>query len=251
MRTTEQGRKLITLTSLAIATALIACGGTNEPGSDSDDESEAAATTGNESSGGPSGGNQGGSAGAQGGGTTTGGEGGNDGGDGGSGEGGAGQGGAGQGGGPPPCVDNFLSETGDNSAVFHFGRITDCDSDSDSIKGLINGPADLDRFRYVGYDAPNCTIDPTLSFTQLGLDIEICVYFECGDGSSPLGECPAGSNKQKSGDLWGCCGTDAITMSPSELNCLGTPIDDMEVSIVLQSLGSGDVCTEYELEYHH
>jgi hypothetical protein len=126
--------------------------------------------------------------------------------------------------------------------------ISDCDSDGNSITGVIAGDGDVDWFSYSANDQFGCSVDPTRSFSSSGM-LRVCQFFECKSGTAEV-SCGSGSTPSDSPDgRPGCCATQTFSAG---INCTGTASDDTTVYLRVDEPGGGAaVCSSYTVDYHY
>ncbi len=124
---------------------------------------------------------------------------------------------------------------------------TDCDNSTKSAKGVINGAADVDYFKFVATDKTGCSID--LGFGTSTPGLELCVWPACMTGTTTLSKCTGGTrtkNPQTNED--GCCMKSPGNMVP-EYDCPGLFDDDSATFFVRLRSAGANQCIPYTWTY--
>jgi hypothetical protein len=158
-------------------------------------------------------------------------------------EGGAGGDGGGAGG--DTCLDEGPGEPNEAEATsWDLGDIEDCDSAGDQISAVLDGPGDVDWYRYDGDDTLGCAVDPNRGITVNG-SVRLCKFVDCASGTAEM-DCPQGSVAEASPDGHpGCCSNNGFGIDP---NCSG--IDD-DATIYIRIDEPTLPCAEYTLTYQY
>lgn len=132
------------------------------------------------------------------------------------------------------------------SEAKNLGTIDDCDGSGDSVSGVLNGPDDVDWYRYDGQDAFGCVVGPTRSVTFM-MPARICKYVQCSGGGDPTVTCPAGTTGDTSpGGRPGCCASDGFEI---DIDCPG--VDDNTTTYIRIDNPNGGECIPYTVAYHY
>lgn len=112
-----------------------------------------------------------------------------------------------------------------------------------TVKGIMNGPVDIDFYRLKVADTAGHLLQPDLQTPTSG--IEMCVFVKCPSGASNV-TCSAPAVK-KTSDIGtvGCCAAGPSSASPS-WNCPGLN-DSAELFIRITQ--TGDKCLPYSFSY--
>ena len=149
---------------------------------------------------------------------------------------------------PPSACDADLLEPNDEEAMpTLLGEISDDDDDGGSIFGTLDGPDDVDWYRYTGDDDILSNVDPA-RFVKATGGLRLCKFAECEGGIEDTDfECPAETEAATSPlGRPGCCAPAGIVLG--DANCLGVLEDNMQVFMRVDQ--AEDACTAYELIYH-
>lgn len=148
---------------------------------------------------------------------------------------------------PSACDVDPLEPNDDESMPTLLGEISDDDDDGGSVFGTLDGPDDVDWYRYTGDDDILSNVDPA-RFVKATGGVRLCKFAECEGGVSDTDfECPAETDAATSPlGRPGCCAPAGIALG--DANCTGVLEDNMQVFMrVDQAQGA---CTAYELIYH-
>ncbi len=142
------------------------------------------------------------------------------------------------------CTDTDVHEpNGTEGAAAVLETIDDCDDSAATLGGFINGPSDLDWFRYESEDSAFCSGEHDFTFQG---NVTVCAFFACNDSSNPYPVCENDSVAAWSAEgLPGCCGTSDFAV---ETGC-GSWSDDLTVWLLATSLTA--VCEPYSITYHY
>lgn len=150
---------------------------------------------------------------------------------------------------PPEACDVDLLEPNDEEAMpTLLGEISDDDDDGGSIFGTLDGPDDVDWYRYTGDDDILSNVDPARFVKSTG-GVRLCKFAECEGGIEDTEfECPAETEAATSpSGRPGCCAPAGIVLG--DANCTGVLEDNMQVFMRVDQ--AQDACTAYELIYHY
>jgi hypothetical protein len=120
---------------------------------------------------------------------------------------------------------------------------TDAQNTPITVKGIMNGPVDVDFYRLKVADTAGHFLQPDLQTPTSG--IEMCVFVKCPSGPSNV-TCSAPAVK-KTSDIGteGCCGSGPSSVTPG-WNCSGLN-DSAELFIRIKQ--TGDKCLPYSFSY--
>lgn len=149
---------------------------------------------------------------------------------------------------PSACDVDLLEPNDDESMPTLLGEISDDDDDGGSIFGTLDGPEDVDWYRYTGDDDILSNVDPA-RFVKATGGVRLCKFAECEGGISDTDfECPAETEAATSPlGRPGCCAPAGIALG--DANCTGVLEDNMQVFMRVDQ--AQDACTAYELIYHY
>lgn len=150
---------------------------------------------------------------------------------------------------PPEACDVDLLEPNDEESMpTLLGEISDDDDDGGSIFGTLDGPDDVDWYRYTGDDDILSNVDPARFVKSTG-GVRLCKFAECEGGIEDTEfECPAETEEATSpSGRPGCCAPAGIVLG--DANCSGVIEDNMQVFMRVDQ--AEDACTAYELIYHY
>ncbi len=133
---------------------------------------------------------------------------------------------------------------------------TDCE-DPASLAASMSPAGDVDWFNFTASDKSFCTIKPAVWLTNLAADYDVCMYYQCNNGTTGSGslDCAAGTKVSNGPNgSWGCCSTAAGTTSeyarinPS-CSFLGTGDDGGKVWIDVTPKSNASMCGGYILQW--
>lgn len=159
--------------------------------------------------------------------------------------GGGGEGGGTGGTGGDTCLDEGPGEPNETEeTAWDLGDIEDCDSAGAQVSAVLDGPNDVDWYRYDGDDTLGCSVDPNRGITVNG-SVRLCKFVDCASGTAEF-DCPQGSVPEASpGGHPGCCSNNGFGIDP---NCSG--IDD-DATIYVRLDEPTQACAEYTLTYQY
>jgi hypothetical protein len=122
----------------------------------------------------------------------------------------------------------------------------DCDNAMKLVKGVANGPVDVDFYRLSGFDKRGCKIDAMFESATAG--IELCVALRCKKGETKFDSCAHGSLATVGGEK-ACC-----VMAPGKAlpkwSCGGaTQFDDSADMTIRVRQPNGSACLPYSFRY--
>jgi hypothetical protein len=125
--------------------------------------------------------------------------------------------------------------------------IDDCDPSGSSFGGVLDGPDDVDWYKYVGADTLGCSVDATRALSASG-SVRLCKFAQCSNGNEATIVCPAGATGAISPDgRPGCCSLTGFDMAPG---CASFPsTDDSSLVYIRLDQPEGD-CVSYTVDYH-
>jgi hypothetical protein len=142
------------------------------------------------------------------------------------------------------CTETDVHEpNGTEGTAADLGTIDDCDGSAGSTTGIINGPSDLDWFRYQAEDSALCNGKHQISIAG---NVTVCAFFACNDSTNPYPVCNNDSLAGWSAEgLPGCCGTADFGV---KTGCSDWS-DDLTVWLLATSPTA--VCENYTIGYHY
>lgn len=159
--------------------------------------------------------------------------------------------GGGGGAGGAPCANTDPGEPNDTEAIaYDFGMNGCSDSDPGMFYGVLDGPNDVDWFRYEGSDDLSCIVNPTQGATVTGNgSVRVCAYLECNKGLDKTDvTCPNGTTSDTSAaGRPGCCGASEFTI---DLSCGTLASKDALVLVRIDDPTHGAICTSYDVSFH-
>lgn len=149
---------------------------------------------------------------------------------------------------PGACEQDLLEPNGNEENPTLLGEVDDDDDDGGSIFGILDGPDDVDWYRYSGNDTVLGNVDPA-RFVKADGGLRLCKFAECEDGVEATEfECPAETEAAVSPvGRPGCCAPMGIALG--DANCTGSIDDDMQVFLRIDQ--AEQACVDYELIYHY
>lgn len=146
----------------------------------------------------------------------------------------------------PTCMDTGAEPNETEVTAKNLGTIDDCDGSGDEFSGVLNGPDDIDWYRYNGEDGFGCVVGPSRA-VQFMMPARICKFVQCDAGGAPDFSCPAGTTGATSPDgRPGCCHSTGFDM---DIDCPGSD-DNAVIYIRIDNPNSG-ACIPYTVEYHY
>lgn len=146
------------------------------------------------------------------------------------------------------CEQDLLEPNNNEGTPTLLGEVDDDDDDGGSIFGVLEGPDDIDWYRYSGNDTLLGNVDPA-RFVKANGGLRLCKFAECEDGVEVTEfECPAETEAAVSpAGRPGCCAPMGIALG--DANCTGGIDDDMQVFLRIDQ--AEQACVDYELIYHY
>jgi len=92
---------------------------------------------------------------------------------------------------------------------------SDCDALA-QLTATISPIGDVDWYSFTAKDESFCTIKPSAKIDNLGADYDLCIYFQCGNGTTGSDTVSCASGSKVSGGpsgSYGCCSSAAGTVS--------------------------------------
>lgn len=141
------------------------------------------------------------------------------------------------------CVDNGDPGGAENVAKA-LPDTNDAQNTAISVKGILNGPVDIDFYRLKVADQNFHLLQPDLQIATSG--VEMCVFVKCDTNGPSNVTCsnPAVAKKSDIGTD-GCCGTGPSAVSPG-WDCKSTT-DSAELFIRIKQ--TGNACLPYSFSY--
>jgi hypothetical protein len=146
----------------------------------------------------------------------------------------------------PTCMDTGAEPNETESTAVNLGTIDDCDNSGESFSGVLNGPNDVDWYRYSGKDVFPCVVDPARTVTFM-MPARICKFVQCEAGGTPSFTCPNNTTGATSPDQRpGCCGSQGFKM---DIDCPG--MNDHAAVYIRVDNPNGGACIPYKVDYHY
>jgi hypothetical protein len=148
------------------------------------------------------------------------------------------------------CIDSGPGEPNETEDDAHnLGTIDDCDGSGSSVSGVLDGPTDVDWYKYTAEDVSFCIVDPTRDISN-GPQIRICKYMQCDGNEAVTFDCPSGTTASTSPDgRKGCCGNAGFDIDPQ---CGGSTLNADNGTIFIRiDNPMGHACRDYTLTYHY
>lgn len=148
---------------------------------------------------------------------------------------------------PGGCDQDLLEPNDEETMPTLLGEVDDDDDDGGSIFGTLEGPDDVDWYRYTGNDTVLGNVDPA-RFVMANAGLRICKFAECEGGVEVTEfDCPAETEAATSPEgRPGCCAPMGIALA--DANCTGGLDDTMQVFLRVDQAEAA--CVDYELIYH-
>lgn len=145
------------------------------------------------------------------------------------------------------CEQDLLEPNDNEETPTLLGEVDDDDDDGGSIFGILDGPDDIDWYRYAGNDTLLGNVDPA-RFVKADGGLRLCKFAECEGGVEVTEfECPVETEPAVSpAGRPGCCAPAGIALG--DANCTGSIDDDMHVFLRIDQ--AEQACVDYELIYH-
>lgn len=158
---------------------------------------------------------------------------------------GAGDGGVGEAG----TCDDPNDHGGAPNVAFALPNTDDCDNSTKSARGVINGGADADWFKFVAADKTGCSIDNAFGTQTAG--VELCVWVSCFTGATSLSGCQGGTRtKNPTTNEDGCCFKGPGNVVP-QYDCPGLTDDDSATFFVRLRSAGANACIPYTWTYKY
>lgn len=141
------------------------------------------------------------------------------------------------------CEDPGPEPNETQETAHYLGKISDADSAGGFVCGALNGPGDVDWYRFVGDDAFLNVVDPKREIDAKGVG-RICAYAQCLNGNTSV-TCFTETPDTAPGGQKGCC--DPVQVKPY-VECAGLD-DSAEMWIRIDNPGA-EMCLEYDFDYH-
>lgn len=147
-------------------------------------------------------------------------------------------------GGGDTCVDNGDPGSSEPTAKA-LADTTDGVDTTTTIKGVMNGPVDVDFYKLNVADVTGGILQPDIRTQTLG--VELCVFVRCTSGkTTTLKTCAGGAKATNPGTgTEGCCGAGPANISP-DWDCPG--FND-SASIFFRVRPTGNACLPYTFSY--
>ncbi len=145
------------------------------------------------------------------------------------------------------CDRDPLEPNDDEGSATFLGEISDDDEDGSSVAGVLDGPGDVDWYRYTGDDDTFSSVDPT-RFVEASAGVRMCKFAECANGL-PNTEFPCPDETEEAmspSGRPGCCAP--LGAEISDANCNGVVEDNMDVYIRVDQAEAA--CVDYEVIFH-
>ncbi len=145
---------------------------------------------------------------------------------------------------PPDCRPLDTDPHGDEDSAYELEGLMCGDGNDLGVVGTIEGPQ-IDWYTFFGNDFFGCPEQPAAAI-MADIDLEVCVYIECVEGTTSGVTCGEGSDATSPSDRPGCCGPN--TAQIGNYDCTGMfASKDVDVYI---SVGSDEmICQDYALSY--
>lgn len=149
-------------------------------------------------------------------------------------------------GGGDECIDNNDPGGAENVAKA-LANQTDCDNSAKTIKGVLNGPVDVDYYRMTVTDKFGCSIDTDFESATSGP--ELCVFVKCTNGTTThLKSCKSGVQKTSDIGMLGCCSSLPGKAIP-DWDCGGITDND-SADMFIRVKQTANQCLPYTVDYH-
>lgn len=145
------------------------------------------------------------------------------------------------------CDVDLLEPNDEEDAPTLLGELSDDDDKGGSIFGTLNGPEDVDWYRYTGDDDAFSFVDPS-RFVDATAGVRFCKFAECENGlDNTEFPCPDGTEQATSpAGRPGCCAP--LGMEIGDANCSGVVEDNMFIYMRVDQ--GEEACVDYQLIYH-
>ena len=143
------------------------------------------------------------------------------------------------------CIDKDDQGSSETTAKA-LPSTTDGDNTTKSVKGVLNGPVDVDFFKLHMTDEFGSSVDANFQIETTG--VEMCVFVKCASGETSVTGCSGGVVTTSSIGTKGCCATGPSQVTP-QWDCPGfTDNDSADFFVRLKQ--TPDKCTSYSWTYH-
>jgi hypothetical protein len=153
-------------------------------------------------------------------------------------------------GGGDTCVDNDDPGNTEVNAK-KLADTDDCDNSFKTVKGVLNGPVDIDFYKLTGNDKggiPPCQKDTEFSSPSAGT--ELCVWARCKNATAnAVTGCANGVEDTSVAGMKGCCAAAPGKATP-EWDCEGfTDNDSADFIIRIKHTTGANACLPYSFSY--
>lgn len=143
------------------------------------------------------------------------------------------------------CLDNGDPGGAENTAK-QLPDTNDGQNNPITVKGVLNGPVDVDFYKLSMSDNTGSLIGADLQTQTSG--VEFCVYVKCkGGGETTVSGCNGGVLKTSDIGTKGCCATGPSQATPN-WDCKGFTDDD-SADFFIRVRQTQDKCTAYTWSY--
>jgi hypothetical protein len=150
-------------------------------------------------------------------------------------------------GGGDTCVDSDDPGSSETNAK-QLAKTDDCDNGFKTVKGVLNGPVDVDFYKMSADDKFGCSLATEFSSPTAGA--EICVYARCKNATeNAVTGCAQGVEDTSIIGMKGCCAAAPSKATP-EWDCSGiTDNDSADFIIRVKQVAGSNKCLPYTFAY--
>jgi hypothetical protein len=145
------------------------------------------------------------------------------------------------------CVDNDDPGSNETNAK-QLPKTDDCDNNFKTVKGVLNGPVDIDFYKMSADDKFGCSLATEFGSSTAGA--ELCVYARCKNATkNAVTGCAQGVEDTSIIGMKGCCAAAPSKATP-EWDCDGfTDNDSADFIIRVKQVAGSNKCLPYSFTY--
>ena len=150
---------------------------------------------------------------------------------------------------PPPPAAACLDKTdagGSETLATTLPATDDCDNADKTVTGVMNGPVDVDFYKFAVKDRFGCSFGPHFEAKTAGT--QMCVFVSCSSGPATIASCADGAATTSETGLKGCCATGPANVTPN-WDCPGFTDNDSAEVFVRVKQTAGKACLPYAWSY--
>ncbi len=142
------------------------------------------------------------------------------------------------------CIDKD-DQGGTETTAKALPDTSDADNSVKLVKGTLNGPVDVDFFKFHMSDTFGSLVQADFQIEATG--VEMCVFVKCDTGTTDVSGCDGGVVSTSSIGTKGCCATGPSKVTP-KWDCPGFTDND-SAQFYVRVKQAQDKCTSYSWSY--